>query len=409
MTHRKTLEDLANKIRYVKEELDYFLDHHQPNWGYFDGELGSIHRNSTLRGGIDDSLVCYTYVPNGPRLMVNHSGSECRINTYGDSFTDGACVNDGETWQEVLAARLGEPVRNFGVGGYSSYQAYRRMVRMEKTDYKVPYLILNIYMEDDNYRNIDLFRWVRWHVYMDRKPGKKFRMHHANPCCHLRFNPEQADFEEAENPCPTPESLYQLTDPDFVFHFLENDLTTQIILAQNGYTVHNIDLLRRTAESLNLPLSFKDRNKCKEAASTLHWEVGLRSAIHVVKLWRQFCQREKRRYLIATCYDVELLGLQLRGKKRADQLLIDWIKNERIPLFDAGASHTIDFKLYRCDPKTYMDQYYIGHYNPRGNFFFASGMKEELLKVLDPKPILYDEKRALNSTVPLIHGCNFAL
>lgn len=182
MARKRTLKDLVNRIRYRKDELDYFLDHRQPNWGYFDSELGFIHRNSILRNnGIDGSLVRYSYVPNGPRRMINHPDSPCRLNTYGDSFTDGACVNDGETWQEVLAARLGEPVRNFGVGGYSSYQAYRRMLRMEKSDYKAQYLILNIYMADDNYRNIDLFRWVRWHVAMDRKPGEKFRMHHANP------------------------------------------------------------------------------------------------------------------------------------------------------------------------------------------------------------------------------------
>ena len=28
-------------------------------------------------------------------------------------------MNDGETWQEYLAAHLREPIRNYGVGGYS--------------------------------------------------------------------------------------------------------------------------------------------------------------------------------------------------------------------------------------------------------------------------------------------------
>ena len=31
-----------------------------------------------------------------------------------------------------MAATLGEPVRNFGVGGFSVYQAYRRMLREEE-------------------------------------------------------------------------------------------------------------------------------------------------------------------------------------------------------------------------------------------------------------------------------------
>ena len=59
----------------------------------------------------------------------NGGDRPCRMNTYGDSFTQCHQVSDGETWQEYLAAHLGEPVRNFGVGGYGVYQAYRRMLR----------------------------------------------------------------------------------------------------------------------------------------------------------------------------------------------------------------------------------------------------------------------------------------
>ena len=43
-----------------------------------------------------------------------------------------------------MAATLGEPVRNFGVGGFSVYQAYRRMLREEEV---VPaeHIIFNIF------------------------------------------------------------------------------------------------------------------------------------------------------------------------------------------------------------------------------------------------------------------------
>ena len=58
----------------------------------------------------------------------------CRINTYGNSFTLCHQVSDGETWQEYLAGHLGEPIRNFGMGGFGVYQAYRRMVREEQTE-----------------------------------------------------------------------------------------------------------------------------------------------------------------------------------------------------------------------------------------------------------------------------------
>jgi hypothetical protein len=36
-----------------------------------------------------------------------------------------------------------------------------------------------------------------------------------------------------------------------------------------------------------------------------------------------------------------------------------------------------------------MKQYFIGHYNPRGNHFFAFSIKDKLVGWLDPKPITY--------------------
>ena len=72
--------------------------------------------------------------------MINYRGSSrCRINTYGDSFTQGSQVSDGETWQEILAAHMGEPVRNWGIGGHGVYQAYRRdESRVEGRERKAP-------------------------------------------------------------------------------------------------------------------------------------------------------------------------------------------------------------------------------------------------------------------------------
>ena len=36
-----------------------------------------------------------------------------------------------------------------------------------------------------------------------------------------------------------------------------------------------------------------------------------------------------------------------------------------------------------------MKQYFIGHYNPRGNHFFAYSIKDKVVGWLDPKPITY--------------------
>src|SRR5271154_6764824 len=95
------------------------------SYSRYDQELGYLPRDRRCKEGMDGSVCTYTYdKTTGARQIVNFEGAPCRINTYGNSFTAGDQVNDGETWQEVLAAHLGEPIRNFGVGGYSLYQAF---------------------------------------------------------------------------------------------------------------------------------------------------------------------------------------------------------------------------------------------------------------------------------------------
>ena len=37
----------------------------------------------------------------------------------------------------------------------------------------------------------------------------------------------------------------------------------------------------------------------------------------------------------------------------------------------------------------YLSRYYIGHYNPSGNFFFANAVRGLLVDWLDPKPLPY--------------------
>ena len=108
--------------------LDRFLDPNAHNYAVFDSELGYIRKNSVLKDGIDEIYTISRYGACGERLMSNFADRPCRINTYGNSFTQCDQVNYGESWQEYLAAHFGEPIRNFGVGGHGAYQAYRRLL-----------------------------------------------------------------------------------------------------------------------------------------------------------------------------------------------------------------------------------------------------------------------------------------
>jgi hypothetical protein len=121
-------------VRTQQEVHDWLAGRAFP-FGKYDNELGFLHRDRRFKEGTkegtEDSICTYTYDASGERHTIMHASKPCRINTYGNSFTSCEQVNDGESWQEVLAAFLGEPVRNYGIGGYSVYEAHLRMKREE--------------------------------------------------------------------------------------------------------------------------------------------------------------------------------------------------------------------------------------------------------------------------------------
>ena len=128
----------------TKQMIDDFLNKEVLTWWQFDPEVGYILGNCLRNDGIDNSISFCSVQDNGTRASVIYADRPCRINAYGNSFTHCSQVSDYETWQEYLAGHLGEPVRNFGVGGHGVYQAYRRMLRNEKTQHEAKYNILYI-------------------------------------------------------------------------------------------------------------------------------------------------------------------------------------------------------------------------------------------------------------------------
>jgi hypothetical protein len=204
------IREFLSQIISTKQEVSDWLAEKILPFCRYDSDLGFVHRDRTFKEGISGSACTYTYETSGERRRSRAGGSPCRINTYGDSFTSCEQVNDGETWQEILAAHLQEPVRNFGVGGYSVYLTYLRMKREEM---RVPakYIIFNIY-DDDHFRNL-----ISWQRITSGKSSKSF--HPTTP--YVKVNPTTGEFQEIGNPCPTKESVYKLCDLDWVYEILK--------------------------------------------------------------------------------------------------------------------------------------------------------------------------------------------
>ena len=231
-------------------------------WAKFDPELGYLPSDSIQRDGLDGSRSVYRYGPAGERRLINYADRACRVNTYGNCFTQCHQVSDGETWQEYLAAHLGEPIRNFGVGGYGVFQAFARLRRMERTAVYTSCLIFNIY--DDDHRRT-LMPWRSFVINSERSS----EMFHGNPWTHLRVNLDSGRWEEAASACPAPTALRELVSFDRTRAIVADHENVQLAAMQDGVPDVPQERIRRLAEWANLKFDFTDVASRRRVFSSL--------------------------------------------------------------------------------------------------------------------------------------------
>ncbi|MDX1979824.1 MAG: hypothetical protein SFV51_06130 [Bryobacteraceae bacterium] len=379
-----TLEQFLAESAVPKEVIDGFL--RGPAWARFDPELGYIPGNYLPADGMDNSASISTVQPNGARTAYLYPNRACRINTYGDSFTHGDQVNDGETWQEYLAGHLGEPIRNFGVGGYGVYQAYRRMVREERTNHAAQNLVLYIW-GDDHIRSLLRCRHAIIYKRWSHRGGAMF---HANFWAHLEMDLASGRFVEKENPLNTPASLYRMTEPKFMVERLKDDLALQLYAAARGYT-RELDRARvqRLAAHLSYRMDWDRADALPRQAQELLDRYSLEATRFVLEKAREFARQNRKKLLIVLFDPYRAMREMRQGGTRYDQPVVEFLKREKFDYFDMNEVQLRDFARYRIPFEEYMKLYFVGHYNPRGNHFFAYSIKDTIVAWLDPKPVPY--------------------
>jgi hypothetical protein len=354
--------DILRRLLYSRDDLNAWLSGKAFPFSKYDGELGYLHVDRQFKEGVDGSVCTYRYDASGARHMLAAADRPCRINTYGNSFTSCEQVSDGETWQEVLAAHLGEPIRNFGIGGYSVYQAYLRMHRDEQRS-PAQYIIFNIF-DDDHYRN--LHGWQRLRFGVNRKSTNP-------PVPHVKVDPDAGKFVECPNPCPTAESLYQLCDLNSAYSLFAVDHT----LDRNARR----DLLREQGGAIvSAGSDFDDSEFTRRA---------LYATMRIVEKVEEFAAPGNRKVLYVLSYGGERVRRFLRDGTRFDRSLVEFFDRRHLPYVDLLKAHAADFAKSAPDIDAYLKRYYIGHYNPLGNFFCAFALKDQLVRRLDPPSPAY--------------------
>jgi hypothetical protein len=359
----------------------------------FDPEFGYTLNTSHSPDGMDGSWTIATVGEHGARRIINGAGAACRINTYGNSFTQGSQCSDGETWQEYLAAHLGEPVRNFGVGGYGVYQAYRRMLRNEEEGAPAENLILYIW-GDDHLRSLFRCRWALLQPVIGaglealKRKGITF---HGNFWCNIELDVATGAFRERDNPLASPAALREMTDPDRMVALLHDDLALELHAFKEGYVSELArEPIQRLAEALDFDIDWAA--DVRKQAGTLLDQYALRATLAILDKANAFA-RGRGKNLLVVLFDPYRAMQQIKqGEPRYDQCVLDHLQRNSIRHVDMNLAHIADAEAYKLSWPDYMKRFFVngfGHYNPIGAHFFAYKLKDTIVDWLDPKPITY--------------------
>jgi len=402
----KDVKELLHTSAYHPEEIERFLG--MNSFLRFDHELGYTQIDYVFRDGMEDTLSVYTYEDEKVhRKLVNYADQPCRLNTYGNSFTQCAQVSDGETWQEILAAHFREPIRNFGFGGYGVYQAYRLAMRMEssselaKTALAADHIILNIWGDDDHYRSLDEARWIRvgWMCRdLPRGGGEGTYPVHGFPWAHVRFDTGKGEWEEREGMCEKAEDLRKLAGKDAFYNAFKDDPVVHLYALREGGEAP-VDELEKVAEAFGVQVDLRTSavEKRMGEAQKLREAYGLRATMFIIDKLRAWADANNRNTMILLSYDVPPAQRYLKTGTRFDDELVQYLEDKGQPYVDTLKKLGEEYSQFKIPVDDFIARLYIGragaqvfgHHNPYGNFWFAYAIRKELVDWLTPKPPAY--------------------
>ena len=375
-----------------RDLLDQFVK--EPGWAVFDPELGYTLQSCFTPFGMNGTGTIETFQANGARSAFMYAGRTPRIHAYGDSFTECSQVSDGETWQEYLGAHLGEPIANFGVGGYGVYQAYRRMLRNEAGERGAPYLILYIW-GDDPTRSLMRARWPVMYPFF-APIARAFRLFHGNFWSHLELDlGDRAVRRARESPGDTgrrlPDGRPRLDGREPARRPRDPARRVRRLAALGHPGVdrrarprarrragprarHRLRLARRRSA----PRGGTAPQPVRPARDELRARQGRRRSRRARQAAARRAERDRARGRRRQRRRAQRPGDRRSPGARRLRL----VRHERRARRRARGGR-------RSSYAEYMQPYLVGatgHYNPRGNHLFAYAIKDKLVAMLDPSP-----------------------
>ena len=288
------------------------------------------------------------------------------------------------------------------MGGFGVYQAYRRLLRNEATDASAKYILFNIW-GDDHLRSVYAWRWLAFpDNVLESMSGTMF---HANPWVHARLD-DRGELVERDSLCPTEASLYQLCDLDFLVRTFQEDEIAHLLFAQRTGACLSLEVLERVAARCQRAVpDLSTLAAIKAGATQLLHAYAIRVGIAVMDRLHEYCKQNDKELMVLLSYPVGAVWHACNRSSSDDPDNTDWhpqyfkdhLTAKGIQLVDSLPAHVAEFDTFKLTAKEYVDRYYVGHYTPRGNHFFAYAVKDAIRDWLTPAPPSYQ-----NNGEPLI-------
>ena len=122
------------------------------------------------------------------------------------------------------------------------------------------------------------------------------------PWAYVRLNLETGEFEEEDNPYPTHDSLYLLTDDDHVYEAFRDNFDLQAILAKHHVPDVNTKVLGMAAEAMGLPADFGSVEATARSAGDLLRTCALRSSMYVLDRAKAYAYSKGKELLVLLSY-----------------------------------------------------------------------------------------------------------
>jgi hypothetical protein len=220
------------------------------------------------------------------------------------------------------------------------------------------------------------------------------RAFHNNFWANVEMNLQSGQLEEHENLLPTPESVYKMTDAEWMLQAQKDDLALGMALYSRGLVSDlNMDSVRRLAEILSFDAKdLATAQPSRDIVGQLLNRYGFAATKMILAKANDFAERNGKKLLVVLFDPGGVMRPLAEGKPRYEQEVVDFLRGKQFRFFDMNVVHVEDYKKFKVPFDEYQKRYFIGHYNPAGNHFFAHSIRDTVVEWLDPKPITYQNK-----------------